>query len=185
MNNFLGIDVGTTGLKVALLAESGQLIGSECYEYPIHSPLPGYAEQDPEAWWRGFIAGCSDLKSKYPADFENIAGVGICGQMHTQVYLDRENQILRPAITWMDQRSSDIVDRINHDDVSRELIFQETRNFATTTYTAPHLAWVKQHQPEVWSRLARVLVAKDFIKFRLTGHMATDYSEPAAPFCST
>jgi xylulokinase len=61
MNNFLGIDVGTTGLKVALFAESGQLIGSECYEYPIHSPRPGYAEQDPEAWWRGFIAGCGDL----------------------------------------------------------------------------------------------------------------------------
>jgi xylulokinase len=97
--------------------------------------------------------------------------------MHTQVYLDKEDQILRPAITWMDQRSCDMVDGINQDDEAKDLVFQETRNFPTTTYTAPNTAWVKLHQPEVWGRLARVLVAKDFIKFRLTGQMTTDYSE--------
>ncbi len=177
MNRFLGIDVGTTGLKVALLAENGQLIGSECCEYPILSPQPGYAEQDPEAWWTGCVNACRNLKSQYPADFDDVVGIGMCGQMHTQVYLDRKNRILRPAITWMDQRSCDIVEGINQDDSSRNLVFEETRNFATTTYTAPNLIWVKEHQPEVWSQLARVLVAKDFIKFRLTGQMTTDYSE--------
>jgi xylulokinase len=177
VNKFLGIDLGTTGLKVALFEETGQLVDAEYRQYPILSPQAGYAEQDPEAWWTGFIAACRDLKSKHPADFDQIAGIGICGQMHTQVYLDRENRIIRPAITWMDQRSRKIVDRINQDDDSKKLVFQETRNFATTTYTAPHLAWVKEHQPEIWSQLARVLVAKDFIKFRLTGHMVTDYSD--------
>jgi xylulokinase len=177
MSTFLGIDLGTTGLKVALLTETGRLVGSEYCEYPILSPRPGYAEQDPEVWWTGFVAACKSLKSKYPADFDEIVGIGICGQMHTQVYLDKENQILRPAITWMDQRSSGIVDSINQDADSKNLVFQETRNLATTTYTAPQVKWVKDRQPDVWSRVARILVAKDFIKFKLTGQMVTDYAE--------
>lgn len=177
MNTFLSIDLGTTGLKVALLTETGQWVGSEYCEYPIVSPQPGYAEQDPEAWWLGLVNACQQLKDKHPVEFEAMAGIGICGQMHTQVYLDGENQILRPAITWLDQRSSGIVDAINRDEELSALFFQETRNFATTTYTAPHMKWVMEHQPEVWKQVRRVLVAKDFIKFRLTGRMVTDYSE--------
>ncbi|MBC8447349.1 MAG: xylulokinase [Chloroflexi bacterium] len=177
MNTLLGIDLGTTGLKVALLTEEGRLVGSEYREFPILSPQPGYAEQDPEAWWAGFISACQDLKRKHPSGFDAAVGIGICGQMHTQVYLDKEERILRPAITWLDQRSSGIVDGINQDDDARALVFQETRNFATTTYTAPQVRWVKDHQPEVWSRVARILVAKDFIKFRLTGQAVTDYAE--------
>ena len=137
MNKFLGIDLGTTGLKVAVLDETGQLIDAEYQEYPILSPQPRYAEQDPEAWWTGFIAACNQLRRRCPADFEAIAGIGICGQMHTQVYLDREARVLRPAITWMDQRANDLVERVNQDDAAKNLVFQETRNFATTTYTAP------------------------------------------------
>ncbi len=177
MNHLLGIDLGTTGLKVSLLTESGQLVGSEYCEYPILSPRPGYAEQEPEAWWSGLVNACQGLKIKYPTQFGTIAGIGLCGQMHTQVYLDGENEILRPAITWMDQRSSDIVDRINQDDDSKALVFHETRNLATTTYTAPQVKWVQEHQPEVWAKVAKILVAKDFIKFKLTGQMVTDYAE--------
>lgn len=177
MSRFLGIDLGTTGLKVALLTETGRLVGSEHCEYPILSPQRGYAEQDPAAWWNGFVAACRKLKAKYPADFEGIAGIGICGQMHTQVYLDQADQILRPAITWMDQRTSNLVEQMNADDKARELIFKETQNFASTTYTAPQVKWVKDNQPEVWTRVAHVLVAKDFLKFRLTGEMITDFAE--------
>lgn len=177
MNRLLGIDLGTTGLKVALLTEAGRLIGSEYHEYPILSPRPGYAEQDPQAWWQGFVAACKRLKEAWPADFDRIAGIGICGQMHTQVYLDGQNESLRPAITWMDQRSSGIVDRINQAEDAAALVFQETKNFATTTYTAPQVKWVKENQPDVWDRVARILVAKDFVKFKLTGEMVTDYSE--------
>jgi len=177
MNKFLGIDLGTTGLKVTLLAETGAVIGAEYCEYPILAPRPGYAEQDASAWWTGFVAACRNLKSKYPTDFGEVVGIGICGQMHTQVYLDGENQVLRPAITWMDQRSSDIIDWINHDADSRDLVFQETYNLATTTYTAPQAKWVKDHQPEVWDKVTKILIAKDFVKFKLTGQMVTDYSE--------
>lgn len=176
-NNLLGIDLGTTGLKVSLFVETGQLIGSEYAEYPISSPRPGYAEQDPAVWWEGFVTACHDLKAKFPEAFERIAGLGLCGQMHTHVYLDGEGQLLRPAITWMDQRASDIVARINADDEAREMVFAETHNFASTTYTGPQVKWVQEHQPEVWRRVAHILVAKDYLKFKLTGRMVIDYAE--------
>ena len=165
MNIFLGIDLGTTGLKVTLLTEMGEIIAVEYCEYPILSPLPGYAEQEPLAWWNGFVNACQALNQGYPTEFAAVAGIGICGQMHTQVYLDQDNQILRPAITWMDQRASGIVDRIQQDQAARGLVFSETQNFATTTYTAPQIQWVIENQPEVWQKVSKVLIAKDFIKF--------------------
>ena len=177
MDLYLAIDVGTTGLKVALLESSGKILGVEYTEYPILSPQPGYTEQDPEAWWQGLVSGCKKLQQKLPQEFSRIIGIGICGQMHTQVYLDQQRHILRPAITWMDQRSAQIVDEINNTSSSKQLVFQETQNFATTTYTAPQVKWVKDHQPELWSRVRHILVAKDFLKYKLTGKMVTDYSE--------
>lgn len=177
MEIYLAIDVGTTGLKVALIEESGEILASAYTEYPILSPQPGYAEQDPECWWQGLIDGCRQLREKLPQEFSKIIGIGICGQMHTQVYLDKVSQILRPAITWMDQRSSRIVDEINNDPKTKQLVFQETKNFATTTYTAAQVKWVKEYQPEVWSQVSHILVAKDYLKYLLTGEMVTDYSE--------
>lgn len=177
MNIFLGIDLGTTGLKVTLLSESGEIIASEYCEYPILSPLPGYAEQEPHEWWLGFVNACQSLNEQYPAKFAAVVGIGICGQMHTQVYLDQNNNILRPAITWMDQRASGIVDRINQDQDAKTLVFSETQNFATTTYTAPQVQWVIENQPELWQKVSKVLIAKDFIKFKLTGQMVTDFSD--------
>jgi xylulokinase len=177
VNTFLSIDLGTTSLKVALLTEQGDLVGSSNREYPILSPRPGFAEQDPEVWWVGLVEASQELKGKHPVEFDQVVGIGICGQMHTQVYLDGESRILRPAITWMDQRTSGIVEAINEDDRAREMVFQETSNIATTTYTAPQVQWVKEHQPDVWRNVNHILIAKDFIKYRLTGRMVTDYSE--------
>ena len=82
-----------------------------------------------------------------------MAGIGLCGQMHTQVYLDKNDNVLRPAITWMDQRSSEIIERINQDEQASSLIFQETSNFASTTYTAAHIRWVQENQTEVWAKV--------------------------------
>ena len=177
MRHFLGIDLGTTSLKVALVTERGELVGSEHCEYPLSSPHPGYVEQDPQDWWAGVISACLALKRSYPAQFKVIVGIGICGQMHTQVYLDQDARVLRPAINWMDQRSNDIVYQINRDEEAKDLVFRETCNFATTTYTAPQVKWVKEHQPEIWNQVAHILVAKDFIKFKLTGQRVTDFAE--------
>lgn len=177
MEIYLAIDVGTTGLKVGLIDVSGKILASAYTEYPILSPQPGYAEQDPEAWWRGLIKGCRKLREQCPQEFAAVAGIGICGQMHTQVYLDHQGHSLRPAITWMDQRSADIAAAINNDPGSKQRVFQATQNFATTTYTALQVQWVKDYEPEMWARVRHILVAKDFLKYKLTGDMVTDYSE--------
>ncbi len=177
MNTLLGIDLGTTGLKVTLFEQSGKPVDSEYCEYRIQVPQPGWAEQDPADWWNGFAAACRSLQARQPEAFDTLAGIGLCGQMHTQVYLDKDGQVLRPAITWMDQRSSDIVARINADPAAVDLIDRETGNSASTTYTAPQVRWVQENQPELWRRVAGILVAKDYLKFLLTGEKVTDYAE--------
>lgn len=179
MDYFLGIDLGTTGLKTTLLDTSGTIVSSEYVEYPILSPQIGYAEQNPDVWWAGLVTCCRSLQANYPRHISNLLGIGICGQMHTQVYLDGGMKILRPSITWMDQRSSDIVSRIKQNPDAAELVFRETKNFATTTYTALHMKWVQENQPDVWIHLKHVLIAKDFLKYRLTDEMVTDYSDAA------
>ncbi len=177
MEIYLTIDVGTTGLKVALIEDSGNIVASDYTEYPLSSPQPGYSEQEPEDWWQGFVKGCHNLKAHCPQEFASILGIGICGQMHTQVYLDKNDRILRPAITWMDQRSSAMVEHIQQDPSSRDLVFQETKNFITTTYTAPQVKWVQENQPEIWSQVRHILVAKDYLKYKLTGKIMMDYAE--------
>lgn len=173
----LGIDLGTTSLKISLFQDNGVLVASKSREYPIHAPKVAYAEQDPQDWWQGFLYACQDLAQKYPGQFKNIAGIGLCGQMHTQVYLDENFEILRPAITWMDQRSSDIVDTILNDPGAKALIFKETSNVPSTTYTALHIKWVMENETEIWSRVKHILVAKDYLKYLLTGETVTDYAE--------
>ncbi|MHC1771741.1 MAG: xylulokinase [Flexilinea sp.] len=179
MNFLLGIDLGTTSLKVSLYSESGQRIGSESFEYPLLVPQPGYAEQDPPEWWDALVKACHKLKDAFPKEFQNVAGIGICGQMHTQVYLDAHGHNLCPAITWMDQRSSAIVDRYNRDSAAKELIYENTANAATTTYSAMHIRWMKENRPEIWEKVDSILLAKDYLKYRLTGQKAVDFADAA------
>lgn len=177
MTILMGVDLGTTGLKVTLWEATGRLLGSEYCEYPILTPFPGFAEQEPALWWEGLISACRRLQDRLPGSFAAVAGIGLCGQMHTQVYLDEHDRVLRPAITWMDQRASQVVERINQDEAARELILAEAHNLATTTYTAPQVRWVQLNQPEVWAQTRHVLVAKDYLKYLLTGERVTDYAE--------
>lgn len=173
----LGIDLGTTSIKISIFREDGVLVASQSSEYPILTPMVGYAEQDPNVWWKGFLQACQTLKIEHPDLMNAVVGVGLCGQMHTQVYLDDAFRILRPAITWMDQRSADIVNRINQDPASKALIQKETGNTASTTYTALHVRWVIENEPKVWKRVKHILVAKDYLKYLLTGELVTDYAE--------
>lgn len=179
MELYLTIDIGTTGTKAALVAGSGSVLIKEYFEYPIHSPRSGWAEQDCERWWQAVVTCCGAIYIKCPEMMKQVLGVGICGQMHTHVYLDTEGKSLRPAITWMDQRAAGIVQTLNADEETRNFIFSNTANVATTTYTAPQVKWVFTQEPEMSYRTKHVLVAKDYIKFRLTGEMRTDYSEAA------
>ena len=176
---FLSIDLGTTGLKTALISEDGTERGQASREYAIEIPWAGAAEQDPAAWWRAFIACCAELKLRWPEDFAAIIGIGICGQMHTHVALDAAGQPLRHAITWMDQRSGKLLERLSATAGVAELVFQETCNSLATTYTAPNCLWAQEERPELWRKTRSILVAKDYLKYLLTGQRVTDLSDAA------
>ena len=177
MYTYLSLDIGTTGTKVALVSEDGKTIRDAYAEYPIDAPRSGFAEQDPEAWWSAIVTGCQSLRDSNPDEMRAVIAIGICGQMHTHVYLDGKGVLLRSAITWMDQRAQHIVEELNADKKLSAMIMDETSNNATSTYTAPQVSWVQKNDPDTWARTKHVLVAKDFIKYRLTGKMMTDYSE--------
>lgn len=172
----LGIDVGTSGLKVSLFDIDKGVIGSEYAGYPLHTPSPFMVEQEPSDWIGALIQSVSTLFKKYPRYSNKIIAIGIDGQMHTAVLLDNKSQILRRAITWMDQRSSDIVEDMNKNP-GREFIFKHTLNFPTTTYLLPNLLWIKRYEQEVYKKIDKVLIAKDYVKYWLTGEMVTDPSD--------
>jgi xylulokinase len=174
---YLSLDIGTTGTKVALVGSDGQTIADVSTEYAIDAPQQGFAEQDPDSWWNAVVRGCWSLGESNPEELAAVAAVGICGQMHTHVYLDGSGSPLRSAITWMDQRAQNIVAALNDDPDTASLITAETSNNATPTYTAPQVAWVQKNDPDTWAKTRHILVAKDYIKYRLTGEMVTDYSE--------
>ncbi len=176
---FLGIDLGTTGTKIILMREDGQVIDKNYVEYEILSPESGFAEQDPLAWWEGLARISKEIMDRNEDKLDQIVGLGIDGQMHTQVYLDENFNVLRNAITWMDQRSKEIVDKINADNNMRNMIFKAASNYLTTTYTAPNVKWVQENQEDIYHKTEHILLAKDYIKFLLTGQMITDYSDAA------
>lgn len=176
---FVGIDLGTTGTKVILLQADGKVIDKDYVEYPIRNPAPGFAEQNPRDWWDGLCKISNNIMARNQDLVDRIVGIGIDGQMHTQVFLGDDNRPLRNAITWMDQRSSELVAEINKDEAKKKAIFESTANFLTTTYTAPQIVWVRNNEPEVYQQTSKILIAKDYLKYRLTGEMITDYSDAA------
>ena len=178
-SRFLCLDLGTTGLKASVLTDRGEEIAAASRGYPIAAPRPGWAEQDPEDWWRALVDCCDEVRTRVPDCMVGVVGIGICGQMHTHVYLGADGAPLRPAITWMDQRSGELLARMGGDASFAQEVFGRALNAPAATYTAPNCAWVKEAEPEVWRKTTRVLLAKDYLKYRLTGEMVTDYSDAA------
>jgi xylulokinase len=174
---FLGIDLGTTSCKVSIIDDEGALEQSASHEYRVVAPERGWAEQDPQLWWDALVGCCDEIEERHPGALGRVEGVSLCGQMHTQVLLDAAGSPLRPAITWMDQRSTTLVDEITADSDADSLIVREAQNKLTTTYTAAHLLWVQRAEPELWNHVATVLVAKDYLKYLLTGTKRIDYAE--------
>jgi len=176
MNCYFSIDLGTTGLKSSLMNENGDLIISKGQEYEIVSKKSGWAEQDPEVWWRALKETVSAINSEKPDLLESIKAISICGQMHTHVYLDKYEKPLRNALTWMDQRASVIIEKWKNEGLDKE-IEKLTLNFPSTTYTAPQIIWIKENEKETFEKTDKILLAKDYIKFLLTGEMTTDPSD--------
>jgi xylulokinase len=169
----LGIDVGTTGTRAVLVDDDGRVVASATHDHvPFASPHPGWAEQDPDDWWRA----CQAAVRQALAGSRTIDAVGLTGQMHGAVLLDASDRILRPAPIWSDQRTTAecraIIER-----VGEARLIELTSNPALTAFTLPKLLWVRQHEPGTWARVRRVVLPKDYVRLRLTGEHATDVAD--------
>ncbi|MGH2914729.1 MAG: xylulokinase [Solirubrobacteraceae bacterium] len=172
MSHTVGIDVGTSAVKGLAVDERGAVVGRAQAEYPLLTPRPGWAEQDPEDWWR---ATCSVLTRLGDLSGTPTA-IGLSGQMHGLVALDGAGAVLRPAILWNDQRTGAECHLIE-DLVGRERLISLTGNGALPGFTAPKLLWLRSHEPEVWRRMRRLALPKDYVRLRLCGEHATDVSD--------
>ncbi len=172
----LGIDIGTSGTKTVLFDEQGQVLAAYTGEYPLSQPQNGWAEQDPEDWWRAACDGVRAVLAKAPPSRGERIAVGLSGQMHGLVLLDRKGQVLRPAILWCDQRTGAEAERMKQLVGERRLI-DISANPAMTGFTAAKILWVQAHEPELYARCAHILLPKDYIRYRLTGEFATEVSD--------
>ena len=172
----LGLDVGTTGCKTLLLDAQGNLLAHATSDYGLSTPKPLWSEQDPDDWWKATIASIQQVLREAKAEPAQITGVALTGQMHGLVLLDDTGAVVRPAILWNDQRCAEECDEI-HRRVGRDTMLQCTGKPVLTGFTAPKILWVRAHEPEVFAATAKMLLPKDFVRFRLTGKFLTDVAD--------
>jgi xylulokinase len=163
----VGLDVGTTGVKAVALSPDGDVLASASAEYELSTPQPGFAEQDPEDWWRAAQSCLERLPQGH---------VGLSGQMHGLVVLDASDRVLRPAILWNDQRTGAECAEIEAR-VGLERLIELTGNRALTGFTAPKILWLRTHEPETYAQIRHVLLPKDYVRLRLTGQHAIDAAD--------
>ncbi|MFZ5829472.1 MAG: xylulokinase [Planctomycetota bacterium] len=174
---FLGIDIGTSGTKTLAISEAGEILASSMEVYPCYAPKPLWSEQDPEDWWQATIRGVrgvmqmADLK---PAD---VRAIGLSGQMHGSVFLDKNGKVIRRAILWNDQRTAAECAEIEQRAGGRKKLIKLVANPAMTGFTAPKILWLRNHEPKHFDKLRKVLLPKDEIRRRLTGEYATEVSD--------
>ena len=171
---YIGIDLGTSSVKLLLMDSSGKIVNIVTEEYPVSYPHPGWSEQRPEDWYEKTVAGIRKLIRD--ADREQIAGISFGGQMHGLVILDGDDQVIRPAILWNDGRTGEETAYLNTV-IGKEKLSEYTANIAFAGFTAPKLLWVRKHEPENFARIAKIMLPKDYLAYRLTGVFCTDMSD--------
>ena len=175
---FLGLDVSTTGSKALLVDGQGQVVSSATTPHPISIPHPLWSEQDPHDWWQSSQQSIRKAMAEVGAQGADILAIGLTGQMHGLVLLDAQNRVLRPAILWNDQRTALECEEIT-EKVGFERLLHLTGNKALTGFTAPKILWVRKHEPNVYEKIAHVLLPKDYVRFRLSGDYAVDKADGA------
>lgn len=176
MSYLLGIDLGTTSTRALIIDEQGAPVVSHAVEYPLSTPRPNWAEQDPRDWWRATVESVRAALSKAGIGGDAIAGVGLSGQMHGSVFLDAADEVIRPALLWCDQRTARQCAYITST-LGAETVVAETLNPVLTGFTAPKIIWLRDEEPENYARVRRVLLPKDYVRLRLTGEYATEVSD--------
>jgi len=172
----LGIDLGTSGTKTVLFDENGTVKASETVEYPMYQPQNGYAEQDPADWWNAAVNSIKSVLQKSGVNAADIGGIGLSGQMHGLVMLDRDNNVIRRSIIWCDQRTSVECEEITSR-IGAERLIEITANPALTGFTASKILWVRNNEPEIYERCRHILLPKDYLRYMLTGEYATEVSD--------
>jgi xylulokinase len=174
----LGLDIGTTGARALLCDEHGRVLSVATAEYPLSTPQPLWSEQNPEDWWRGACDALRAVVAQAGVAPEQIRGLGLTGQMHGSVFLDEQDQVIRPALLWNDQRTAAECAEITAR-VGAERLIAIAGNPALTGFQAPKILWLRNHEPERYARVAQALLPKDYIRRRLTGISATDAADAA------
>lgn len=174
MNTYLGLDIGTSSVKALLLDRPQNVIAEASQPVPISRPKPLWSEQDPEDWWQAILDSIAEIRAKNPKEFSALLGIGLSGQMHGAVLLDKTGKVLRPAILWNDGRSGE---------EGRELqarvpdFLKRASNLPMAGFTGTKLLWVKKHEPEIFAKIDKVILPKDYIRFQLSGVLAMDMSD--------
>lgn len=176
MRYLIGIDLGTSGTKTVLFDERGCKIAAHTVEYPLYQPQNGWAEQDPDDWWEASCEGIKSVINQAGIAPDRIVGVGISGQMHGLIMLDKHGNVLRKSIIWCDQRTEAECDEIERK-IGRKRLVEITANLAMTGFTASKILWVKNNEPSVYEKCAKIMLPKDYVRYRLTGEFATDISD--------
>ena len=174
MNTYIGIDLGTSSVKLLLVTADGAILRSATKEYPIYYPHSGWSEQNPKDWLKATTEGLDELLDGY-SRYE-VKGVSFGGQMHGLVLLDEYDNVIRPAILWNDGRTQKQTDYLNAV-IGKEKLSQYTANIAFAGFTAPKILWVKDNEPENFAKIAKIMLPKDYLAYKLTGIHSTDYSD--------
>ena len=170
---YIGVDLGTSALKLVMMKGNGELVKTVSKEYPLYFPRSGWSEQNPTDW---FLVVKEGLKELAVCADEKIAGISFGGQMHGLVILDKDDNVLRPAILWNDGRSTEETDYLNNV-IGKEKLSKLTANIAFAGFTAPKILWVKNNEPEIFEKISKIMLPKDYIIYMLSGSFATDYSD--------
>ena len=171
---FIGIDLGTSAVKMLLMRDDGKIVNSVTKSYPISFPYTGWSEQNPEDWLRETKRGLIELMAEYPK--EELVGISFGGQMHGLVVLDENDRVIRPAILWNDGRSSEETEFLNTS-VGRNVLSERTANIAFAGFTLPKILWMKKHEPDLFSKIRRIMLPKDYLIYMLSGEFCTDFSD--------
>ena len=171
---FIGIDLGTSSVKILLVDETGAILKSVTKDYPLAFPHPGWSEQEPADWWEACCTGIRELLADQ--DAADVKGIGCGGQMHGLVALDANDEVIRPAILWNDGRTAEETAWLN-EKIGKEKLSKLTANIAFAGFTAPKILWMKNKEPDNFKRIAKIMLPKDYINYKLTGVHSCDYSD--------
>ena len=171
---YIGVDLGTSAVKLLLMDEKGEIKKIVSREYPLYFPHPGWSEQKPEDWFKQSMDGIKELTAE--CDKENVAGISFGGQMHGLVALDENDEVIRPAILWNDGRTGEETDNLNQV-IGKEKLSEYTANIAFAGFTAPKILWMKKHEPDNFAKIKKIMLPKDYLAYKLSGSFSTDVSD--------